>query len=111
MHPFWIGGIIFGVTLCLESWYSWRFLKALKNEFPELWAHSGYRDWKTDSSVTAAWPTIKYLWQRKYTERESSQEIEFCEYHRPKVVYSWGTSIIGVCSFFTAWTLFGTPSA
>ena len=109
MHPFLLGGIIFGITVCLESWYSWRYLRAMRKNYPDLWVHAGRRGLKTDATLFGAWPTVKYLMARRYLERGNKAETAFCESYRPKVVGSYFLSLFGVISFFVAWAIWGVP--
>lgn len=86
--------------VCVESWFSWRFLRTLKREFPRLWELSGRRTIWTDSDLISAWPTIRFLWYREYKAIGTPAEIEFCERHRARVTFSWAIAGISVAAFF-----------
>lgn len=108
MHPTGIATAVFVVGMLAESWYSWRFLRAIKR-YPELWAHSGYRSIATDSNLVGAWDTVRYLKNRDYLVRRVAHEIAFCEAHRKPVIYSYFLSAIGVVAFFASIFAFGWP--
>jgi hypothetical protein len=93
-------GILFFVALCVESWFSWRFLRRLKRDFPRLWGESGERTIWTDSDLTSAWPTIRFLWYREYEALGTREEIAFCEKYRLPVVVSWAAAGLSIALFF-----------
>jgi hypothetical protein len=83
---------MFLLALCIESWFSWRFLRRLKHEFPRLWEISGRRTIWTDGDLISAWPTIRFLWRREYLATGTQEEIAFCESYRLPVILSWAAA-------------------
>jgi hypothetical protein len=95
MQPFIIAILILILCISIESWFSWQYLKQLP-KYPTLWKHTGYRSWKTDFTLTGSWPTIVYLYRKKYMELGLKNEMTFCELHRNKVIISWAIGVVGV---------------
>lgn len=93
--------MLFFVALCIESWFSWRFLRRLKRDFPRLWEESGRRTIWTDGDLTSAWPTIRFLWYREYEALGTGEEIAFCEKYRLPVVVSWAAAWLSAAILFT----------
>ncbi len=108
-HPTAIGLYAFVLGLLLESITSWRFLRTLKSRYPELWAHTGYRTMWTDGNLIGAYPTIKYLSGRAYSDRQNPEEVSFCDSHRLPVVWSYRFAVLSVICFFAAMALYGWP--
>ena len=109
LHPTAIGVCVFVLGLLLESITSWRFLKALKSQYPALWEHTGYRTIWTDSNLISAYPTIKYLFERAYSDHRNPKEIAFCDSHRVPVVGAYWFAVLAVVYFFAAIALYGWP--
>jgi hypothetical protein len=97
-HPTPIAAILFGVALLVESWFSWRFLRQLRRDYPDLWERSGCRTIWTDTDLISAWPTIQFLWYREYEDGASPEEIRFCEKYRLPVTLSWAAAGVTVAA-------------
>jgi hypothetical protein len=108
-HPTIVAFIVFMVALGAESWFSWRFLRGLKRLHPDLWLRSGKRTIWTDGDLISAYPTVAYLWKRKYVPESRDSEMAFCEHYRLPVVVSWAAAAISVCAFFISLFSFGWP--
>ncbi|MFP5382388.1 MAG: hypothetical protein ACLGG4_08995, partial [Gammaproteobacteria bacterium] len=74
-HPTALALAIFLIGLAAESWFSWRFLRGLKMSHADAWGHIGHRTIWTDSDLISAWPTIAYLWQRRYLALSPSDGV------------------------------------
>lgn len=92
--------MLFFIALCVESWFSWRFLRKLKRDFPRLWEESGRRTIWTDSDLSSAWPTIRFLWRREYKGKSTREEFAFCEGYRLPVTLSWAAAWFFIAVFF-----------
>jgi hypothetical protein len=101
-------GIFFGLLLT-ESWFSWRFLRKLRRDYPEAWRKTGKRTIWTDKDAWGAWPTIKLLRDRKYEKACTTEdEIKFFERYRTPVIYSYyglwvGGGLVFVCLLVFGW--------
>lgn len=93
-------GALFFIALLVESWFSWRFLRRLKRDFPRLWEESGERTIWTDGTLIDAWPTIRFLWRREYEATATREEVAFCEEYRLPVTLSWAAAALSVAMFF-----------
>jgi len=95
-----IAGVLFFAALLVESWFSWRFLRQLRRDYPDLWDRSGRRTIWTDSDLMSAWPTIRFLWHREYAAEASSDELLFCEKYRLPVTLSWAAASVAAAILF-----------
>ena len=110
MYPTAIAFAGFLVVLCVESLFSWLFLRSLQRDFPGLWEHSGRRTIWTDSNLRSAWPTIAYLWSRRYLERTDPAEVAFCERYRLPVVISYWSAAAAAITVAIVFLVFGLPT-
>ncbi len=93
---------VFFFCLCLESFYSWQFLRGLKRDYPRLWKLTGERTIWTDGTLFGAIPTVAYLWKRKYKTYLDRNAVAFCEHYRLRVVGSWFAAGLSLVVFFGA---------
>jgi hypothetical protein len=101
--------MFFGFLL-IESWFSWRFLRKLRRDYPALWEKTGRWTIWTDRDLSSAWPTITLLWNRKYDKFCSTDEERlFFEGYRNPIVFSYVAAIVGGAAFFVCFLIFGWP--
>jgi hypothetical protein len=102
LHPTTIAFVLFFVALLAESWFSWRFLRGVKRHYPGLWDAMGRRTIWTDGDLISAFPTISFLWSRRYESRAVDAETAYCESFRKPVVLSWAAAVFFVLLFFAS---------
>ncbi|MBL4619197.1 MAG: hypothetical protein JKX88_03745 [Marinicaulis sp.] len=98
---FWPSFFIFLTALFVESYFSWKFLRGLRKNFPQMWCRLGKRTIWTDADLFSAWRTIRLLSGRKYLGLGSKAAEEFCEAYRIPVIASYYAALLGAFTFLT----------
>ena len=102
LFPVALTGGLFFLCLSLESYYSWRYLRGLKRQFPSMWQLAGSRTIWSDGDLMSAWPSISFLKERGYLESDDTEAIEFCEKFRRPVMTSYFSAAASIVLFFAS---------
>ena len=107
-HPTAYIVVATGFFMVVGSVIQWVFLLMLRKQHSNLWNAMGRPTIWTDQSLFSAWPTIKFIQQKRYLSFESSS-VSFCGFfYLPLVLFYWLTAI-SLAMFFVAIFAFGWP--
>lgn len=107
-HPTAYIIVITAFFMVIGSVIQWAFLLILRKKHSSLWNAMGRPTIWTDQSLFSAWPTIKFIQQKRYLSFESSS-VSFCgSFYLPLITFYWATAI-SLVMFFVSIFVFGWP--
>lgn len=93
---------IFFLCLIAESITSWIFIKVSKKRHPVLWEHAEHPTLMGNGDLMSAYPLIRYLWTRSYSEVPDRGAVAFAEKLRLPTTLSYAAAWLSIIPMLIA---------
>ena len=108
-HPSAILAIALGVSMVISSIIQWSFLIGLRKKHKEQWIHAGSPTIWSDQSLMSAWPTVRYMKNKKYLDSYNELGIKFCHMYRVPFIFLYWSTVISFVLLMLSIFIFGWP--
>lgn len=105
-HPTAYIAAIAAFFMVVGSIVQWVFLITLRKKHSNLWNAMGRPTIWTDQSLFSAWPTIKFIQQKRYLSFEASS-VGFCSSFYLPLILFYSATATSLVMFFVAIFVFG----